>query len=340
MAVEYKDYYAVLGVPKTASEDEIRKAFRKLARKYHPDVSKSPEAEAKFKEINEAYEVLSDPEKRRKYDEVGADWRNYEAYQRARQARGRGAGSSAGAGPFGGAPFGAYSTGPTAGTYQYHSVSPEHLEEMFGTSAPFSDFFESLFGNMGYAETAEAAQRGRRRATGAPARGQDVEATMQVPLSAAYTGATEVIQFTTPSGPRRLEVKIPAGVADGQVIRLAGQGEPGPAGNGDLLLRIQVLPDRHFERNGLDLRTRVETPLVTCMLGGEVAVPLPNGKRVMLKIPVGTQNGRVFRLRDKGMPALRGEQRGSLYAEVAVHLPTKLTDEQKRAFEAFAKTLE
>ena len=334
MAVEYKDYYALLGVPKTASEDEIRKSFRKLARKYHPDVNKNPEAEAKFKEINEAYEVLSDPEKRRRYDEVGANRAAYEAYAR-RQRAGAGAGAGAAGAPFEG--YGGY--GPTPGTYQYHSVSPEHLEEMFGNSSPFSSFFESLFGNMAYAEEAEAAQRGRRRTRGAPQRGQDVEARIQVPLSAAYSGATEVLQIQGPSGSRRIEVKIPAGVSDGQVIRLAGQGEPGPAGNGDLLLDVQVIPERGFERQGLDLRTRVETPLATAMLGGEVPVPLPNGKRVMLKIPPETQNGRVFRLREKGMPAIRGGQRGSLYAEAVVHLPLPLTDAQRKAFQAFADTL-
>ncbi|MFI5273014.1 MAG: DnaJ C-terminal domain-containing protein [Ktedonobacterales bacterium] len=332
MAVEYKDYYATLGVSKNANEDDIRKAFRKLARKYHPDVNKNPEAEAKFKEVNEAYEVLSDPEKRRKYDEVGADWKNYEAHQRARQ-------------PSAGAPFGGATNGPTPGTYSYHSVSPEHLEEMFGDSAPFSSFFESLFGNMGYAEQAEsAARRGRRPRAGAqrggPQRGQDVEARVEVPLSVAYGGATEVLQMQLPSGPRRLEVKIPAGVANGQVIRLAGQGVPGPAGNnGDLLLEVHVAPESGYERNGLDLHTRVETPLVTAMLGGEVPVSLPNGKRLMLKIPPGTQNGRVFRLREKGMPALRSGQRGNLYAEIAVHLPANLTDAQRAAFRAFADTL-
>ncbi|HKS70528.1 MAG TPA: J domain-containing protein [Ktedonobacterales bacterium] len=334
MAVEYKDYYAILGVPKTASEDDIRKAFRKLARKYHPDVNKNPEAEAKFKEINEAYEVLSDPEKRRHYDEVGANRGAYEAYAR-RQRAGAGAGAGAG-GPFGG--YGGY--GPTPGTYQYHSVSPEHLEEMFGSSSPFSSFFESLFGNMAYAEEAETAQRTRRRARGAPQRGQDVEARIQVPFSAAYSGATEVLQIQGPSGTRRLEIKVPAGVADGQVIRLAGQGEPGPAGNGDLLLEVHVTPDPRFERQGLDLRTRVETPLVTAMLGGEVPVALPSGKRVMLKIPPETQNGRVFRLRDQGMPSVRaGGPRGSLYAEVAVHLPLPLSDAQREAFQTFADTL-
>jgi DnaJ-class molecular chaperone len=330
MAVEYKDYYAILGVPKTASEDEIRKKFRKLARQYHPDVNKSPDAEAKFKEINEAYEVLSDPEKRRRYDEVGANRGAYEAYARAQRG---------GAGPGAGAPFGGY--GPTPGTYQYHSVSPEHLEEMFGSSSPFSSFFESLFGNMAYAEEAEAAQRGRRRTRAAPQRGQDVEAVIQVPLAVAYSGATEVLQIQGRDGPRRLEMKIPPGVASGQVIRLAGQGEPGPAGNGDLLLEVRVMPDPRFERQGQDLRTRVEMPLVTAMLGGEVAVPLPDGKRVVLKIPPETQNGRVFRLRDKGMPAIRaGGQRGNLYASVVVHLPLPLTDAQRAAFQAFADTLQ
>ncbi len=149
-----------------------------------------------------------------------------------------------------------------------------------------------------------------------------------------------MLQFQSPDGQtKRLEVKIPAGIADGQTIRLAGQGAPGPAGPGDLLVRVRIVPDPRFERQGVDLRERIEVPLTVALLGGEAAVPLPNGKRVMLTIPTGTQNGKVFRLRGKGMPRLNTSERGNLYAEVWVQLPTHLTPEQRAAFEAFARML-
>lgn len=330
MAVEYKDYYAILGVDRTASEDDIRKAFRKLARKYHPDVNpNNPEAEAKFKEINEAYEVLSDPKKREKYNELGAHWRDYEQWQRA-----GGQGAPAGARGYAGGPY---------QQYEYHSFDPEHLEDLFGTQSPFSDFFYTFFeGGPVNFQQGPAQTRARRPAQRAPRRGANWEAHVEVPLSAAYDGATERLEFQTPEGThKRLEVKIPAGIEDGKVIRLAGQGGEGPAGRGDLLVRVHILPHPPFERQGADLRTRIEVPLTVAVLGGEAPVPLPNGKRVMLTIPAETQSGRVFRLRGKGMPRLNHpEERGSLYAEVLVRLPTHLTPQQREAFEAFARSLE
>jgi curved DNA-binding protein len=336
MAVEYKDYYATLGVKRDSSQDEVRKAYRKLARQYHPDVNPDNKAaEEKFKEVNEAYEVLSDPEKRKKYDELGAHWKEYEQWQRA---GGRGEppfgaqGAYAGAGPFGG-----------GGQYQYYSVNPEHLEDILGGESPFSDFFTQFFGG-GLGGMAGAGVRGGpggRVRTARPRRGQNYEATLDIPLADTYDGATRVLQFQGTDGqPKRLEVKIPAGIADGQTIRLAGQGAPGPAGSGDLLVHVRILPDPRFERQGVDLRERIEVPLTVAMLGGEAPVPLPNGKRVMLTIPAGTQNGKVFRLRGKGMPRVNTTERGNLYAEVSVQLPTQLTPEQKSAFEVFAKTLE
>jgi curved DNA-binding protein len=345
MAVEYKDYYATLGVKRDASQDAIRKAYRKLARQYHPDVNPNNKgAEEKFKEVNEAYEVLSDPEKRKKYDELGAHWKDYEQWQRA---GGRGEPPFGAQGPFAGGRAGA------GGQYQTYSVNPEHLEEIFGGQSPFSDFFTQFFGGgvgaapgmggmggMGGVGGMPGAERRGRARTARPQKGESYEASLEIPLADAYDGATRVLQFQGPEGqPKRLEVKIPAGIADGQTIRLAGQGAPGPAGNGDLLVHVHILPDARFERQGVDLRERIEVPLTVAVLGGEAPVPLPDGKRVLLTVPAGTQNGKVFRLRGKGMPRVGTSERGNLYAEVSVHLPTALTPEQTAAFEAFARTL-
>lgn len=317
MAVDYKDYYKVLGVDKNATQKDIQKAYRKLARQYHPDVNPGDtSAEEKFKEINEANEVLSDPEKRKQYDELG----NY--YQQYGQWPG-----ATGAGQAGG------------GRTQYRSMSEEDLNDLFGGASPFSDFFETYFGSG-----MPGATRGRARATGRRAyepETQDSEAEMNVTLAEAYRGGTRVLELTEPDGnARRLEVKIPAGVNDGARIRIAGQGIPGASGRGDLYLHVHVLPDTQFTREGTTLHTRVDAPLTTVMLGGEVLVPTPDGRRLALRIPEGTANGRSFRLRGQGMPAVgQPDKRGDLYADVNVVLPTHLTAEQRRLFEAFARSM-
>src|SRR5947209_3742309 len=326
MAVDYKDYYKILGVSKDASEKEIRQAYRKLARKYHPDVNPDDKAaEERFKEINEANEVLSDPEKRKKYDEMSNYYQQYGRWP----------------GDFGTGPTGAGS-GFEGGRYQYRTVNEEDLRDIFGDQSPFSDFFETYFGSdfsqgtTGRGRTGTA--RGRRqRATP----GQDVESTVEVTLAEAYMGTTRVFELTEPDGgTRRLEVKIPAGVDNGSRIRIAGQGIQGTAGRGDLYLIVQMVPDPRFTRDGNNLRTKVEVPLTIAMLGGEVAVPTPDGRRLMLRIPPGTSSGKAIRLRGQGMPHLgQSDKRGDLYSEVTVTLPTHLTDEQRRLFEAFARSI-
>lgn len=320
MAVDYKDYYKILGVDKNASQKDIEKAFRKLARKYHPDVNPGDTAaEEKFKEINEAKEVLSDPEKRREYDEISSYYQQYGQWPGRTGARGDGrrAGQRA----------------------QYRTMSEEDLNDLFGGASPFSDFFESFFGSG-----ASGATRGRARTAGqapggayAPER-QDVESDADVTLAEAYQGATRILSLTEPDGStRRLEVKIPPGVDEGSRIRIAGQGPQG----GDLYLRVHMAPDSRFTREGTTLRTRVDVPLATAILGGEVQVPTPDGRRLMLRIPEGTQNGRSFRLRGQGMPVLgQPDKRGDLYAEVNVVLPTRLNADQRRLFEAFARSLD
>ena len=326
MAVDYKDYYNILGVSKNASEKEIRQAYRKLARTYHPDVNPGDKvAEEKFKEINEANEVLSDPEKRKKYDEMSQYYQQY----------GRWPGASAGSAPGAEDGFG-------DGRYQYYTMNEEDLNDLFGGASPFSDFFETYFGSgIGGATAGRTTGRTTGRTRQRARVGQDIESQVEVTLAEAYTGAARVFELTEPDGgTRRLEVKIPAGVDEGSRIRIAGQGGQGSAGRGDLYLRAHMLPDPRFTRDGTTLHTTVEVPLAVAMLGGEARVTMPDGRGLMLRIPPETQNGRSFRLRGKGMPQIgKPDQRGDLYADVSVVLPTHLTDEQRRLFEAFARSV-
>ncbi len=319
-SVDYKDYYKILGVDKKATEKEIRQAYRKLARKYHPDVNPGDKsAEEKFKEINEANEVLSDPEKRKKYDELSTYYQQY------------GQMPGAGAGPMG---------GDGGIRYEYRTVNPEDLNDLFGGQSPFSDFFETFFGSS------FAGQPDMRTRTGGPGsqraiRGQDIESSVEVTLAEAYQGVTRVFELTDMDGSsKRIEVKIPAGVDEGSRIRIAGQGGQGTAGRGDLYLRIHILPDPRFTRSGTLLHTTVEVPLATAMLGGEVRVTTPDGRGLLLRIPPETPNGKSFRLRRQGMPQLgQPDKRGDLYADVSIVLPTHLNDEQRSLFEAFARSI-
>jgi curved DNA-binding protein len=323
--MEFQDYYALLGVPKTASQKEIRSAYRKLARQFHPDVNPgNAEAEAKFKRINEAYEVLSDPEQRKKYDELGSRWKEYESYQRAAAAGGQQQ-------PFDWSNF-ASQGAPGGGRHEYRTVSPEDMQDLFGDDQPFSDFFGTFFGG--------GAQSGGRRPP-RPRAGADLEYPLQVSLAEAYKGSTRTLELPQPDGQtRRLEVKIPPGVTDGSRIRVAGQGSPGRSGGraGDLYLVVSVLPDPRFERQGDDLRTRVSAPLATLILGGEVHVPTPDGRRLALRIPAGTQDGKQFRLRGQGMPRLgQPNQRGDLQAEVHARVPEHVSDRQRQLLEEFVR---
>jgi curved DNA-binding protein len=322
--VEFQDYYGLLGVPKTASAKEIRSAYRKLARKYHPDVNPGkPDAEAKFKQINEAYEVLSDPEKRKKYDQLGARWKEYEAWQRAKgQAQGQ---------PFDWGEF-ASQSGPGGARYQHRSVTPEELQDLFGEEPIFSDFFETFFGS----DAAGGDGQARR-----PRRGNDLEYVVEVTLAEAYRGATRQLEVPQAGDQtRRLEVKIPPGVDTGSRVRIAGQGAPGRSGGspGDLYLVIVVRPDPRFERHGEELRTQVAGPLATLLLGGEVRVPTPDGRNLALKIPPETQDGRVFRLTGQGMPRLsQPGTRGDLHVAVHARLPERLTARQRELLQEFAR---
>jgi curved DNA-binding protein len=320
--MEFKDYYATLGVPKTASEADIKRAFRKLAREHHPDLNPSNKsAEARFKEINEANEVLSNPESRRKYDELGSNWRAYEQAERA-----------GGSGPSNDGPF---SAGP--GGARYRTMTPDEMEAMFGDQDPFSDFFHRFFG--GSAEPGAATPR--RGRSGQPRRGADFESPVDLTLEEAFAGATRRLRLDGEGRKARtVEVRIPAGVTDGARVRVAGEGEAVPKGgsNGDLFLRIHLEPHPRFVREGADLRTRVPVPVTTAVLGGEVPITTLTGSTLRLKIPPLTTAGRTLRLRGQGMPTVgTKETRGDLYATVEIALPTTLTDEVRSHYEALRK---
>lgn len=310
MAAQFRDYYETLGVPKSASADDIKSSFRKLARKHHPDLAKDKKAaEEKFKEINEAYEVLSDPDKRKKYDEYGANW----------QHAGNGfQGSPGGARGAGGGGFAGFSGGAGDGS-DFH----------FGGTG-YSDFFEQFFGT----------RRGRGYGGGVdfeeeiPQRGRDVEADILVTLDEVLNGATRQISFRKGNSPevQTYTVKIPKGVRAGQRIRLAGQGGSGGARGeaGDLYLRVKLQqhPDYRFEET--DIYHEADVAPWQAVLGCELTIPTPDG-RAKLKIPAGTQNGRKFRIPGRGLPGKSG--RGDFYAVVEIAIPESVTLEQKELWE-------
>ena len=328
--MEFKDYYATLGVPKTASAKEVKQAFRKMARKYHPDVNPGDKsAEARFKEINEAYEVVGDAEKRKKYDELGSNWKMYEQAQRA--------GGGAGAGGFDPSQWNA-NFGGGGGQGSYRTMTPEEMRDLFGNEDPFSDFFHAFFSG------GEPQMRGRGGRAGSrtsrPRQGRDVEHPLDLSLEDAYRGATRRLSLERDGHSKNVDVRIPAGVGEGSRVRVSGEGEQGSGGatSGDLYLRIHMTPDSRFERKGQDLHTKVRVPVTTAVLGGEAEVANPGGRPIRLRIPSGTQNGQVFRLKGKGMPFVgKPNEFGDLYATVEAELPRQLTPEERTHYEALAK---
>jgi len=316
--MDYKDYYQTLGVSKNASKEDIKKAYRKMARQHHPDLNQGDKkAEEKFKEVNEAYEVLSDPSKREKYDKFGASWQQYE--------RTGGRPEDFDWGQWGGRP---------GGQPQTRTLTPEELQQMMGQGfgggmGGFSDFFETLFGGAG---GRPGGGRQRSQASQRPQHGRDLEQAVQISLEDAWRGTTLNLQW---EGGRQIEAKIPAGVKSGSKIRLSGQGGGGAMGGGagDLYLKIEVQAHPMFTRDGDDLRVNVPVDLFTMILGGKVNVPTLE-RPVELTIPPETANGKVFRLRGLGMPNLKDpKEHGNLYAAVQVQLPNKLSQEEKNLFE-------
>lgn len=326
--MRFQDYYKTLGVGRAADSDQIRTAYRDLARKLHPDVNKNRDAEERFKQVNEAYQVLSDPEKRTRYDRFGADWERYQTTSNGAQSD-----------------FSQWFSGA-----QRDSGQTQREYRSAGNEG-FSDFFETMFGSQ------PSTQRRRRPAR----RGNDHEYPVQIGFREAFTGTTRVFETQVPapcgecggsglsdgdlcitcggSGTiqtrSKLEVTIPPGIREGQRVRVAGKGSPGSGGGaaGDIYLKVQVRPDPKFSLEHTDVRTDVDVPLYTALLGGEVVVTTLTGK-VALAIPPETQNGRVFRLRGQGWPTgANAEERGDLLARVQVAIPQDLSEDERAAFE-------
>ena len=304
--MDYKDYYQVLGIAKNASEKEIKQAFRKLARKHHPDVNPGDRgAEQKFKEINEAHEVLSDPEKRRKYDQLGANWKQYEQYARGPSPSG-----------FGG--FRVDFGGPGGG------------------GGGFSDFFKTFFGGgidlddlfgqpSGGGFRSGRRERSARGFGAAPEAARDVSAVVEVSLEEAHQGTTRRLSVEGSPGAESFEVRIPAGVKEGSKVRVSGKGEKSLGGNaGDLYLEVKVKPHPLYRREGDDLYVDVPVTFAEATLGAEIEVPTLSG-RARIRVPAGSQTGRLMRLKGKGMPRLKGaEPPGDLFAKLVVVVPKEL----------------
>jgi curved DNA-binding protein len=305
MSVTYKDYYKILGVERGAGTDEISKAFKKLARKYHPDLNPGDKrAEEKFKELNEAHEVLKDPEKRRKYDQLGADWQHGQHFQ-------------------GGEPG-------------FENVHFTFNGKSFDGSG-FSDFFETMFGGAG--------QGGQNTRFGPdpfggfsarPRHGRNVEAELSLTLEDVMRGGKRSVTLKTPQGPRTLEVTVPAGIRQGAKLRLAGQGDPAPGGvAGDLLLRVRYLPHPNFAVDGQNLRCDVWIAPWEAVLGAKTTISTLEGE-VNLTIAPGSSSGRTYRLRGKGMGA--GEKRGDLLIRVMIAVPTELSDAERELWQKLAES--
>ncbi len=315
--MNYKDYYKILGVPRKASQDEIKKAYRKLVAKHHPDVNQGNEkAEARFKEVQEAYEVLKDPEKRKLYDQAGANWKQYQQ------------------------------AGGNAENFDWSQYARQHGErtryttsedfnDIFGSGGGgFSDFFETLFGRF------SGGGAGKRSPFGTgytpPQRaGRDLEANLEVTLQEAFSGSSRAFSVNG----EQVRVKIPAGISDGKRLKLKGKGGPGPGNQprGDLYLRIVIKPDDRFERRGDDLYTDVSVDLYTMILGGMVHVPTLSGN-IKLNVPENTQSDKLMRLKGQGMPKLgHPDSRGDLYVRLKVQLPSRLTTREKELFRELAK---
>lgn len=298
--MEFVDYYKILGVEKSASEEEIKKAYRKLARQYHPDLNpNNKDAQKKFQQINEANEVLSDPEKRKKYDQYGKDWKYADQFEHNRNSQGSGYNS----------------TGGTRGQDYGESFGAEDFGD-------FSEFFNSMFGGSA------------RQGTRAAYKGQDYHAELHLNLRDAATTHQQTLTINN----KNVRITIPAGVADEQQIKLKGYGAPGPNGGpaGDLYITFKLKDDPQFKRLGNDLYTTAAVDLYTAVLGGETTAETLEGK-IKLKVAAGTQNGSKVRVKGKGYPFYKQEgQKGDLYVTFQVTIPTSLTEKEKELFTQLA----
>ena len=327
-----RDYYEVLGVNKSATDAEIKKAYRKLAKKYHPDMNKdNPKAEELFKEVTEAYEVLSDKEKRKLYDQFGhAAFDEGAGQGGAYGAGGQGFGSGAGGfGGFGGQGFRGGFSGGGGGNFHFNGNSGDGYQEYYYTGDNLDDIFDGFFGGS---------RKGRSRSKD----GEDVLAKVEVSFEEAALGADKVIRFRAPDGSEQsLQVHIPAGIDSGQKIRLKGKGMPGQNGGGagSLLLEVTVQSKPGFERKGMDIYTTVEIPFETAVLGGETIVPTLSG-RVSCKIKEGTQSGTKIRLKGKGIVSMKNpSQKGDEYAVIQIRVPRNLSADAKQKLQEYAKAV-
>lgn len=313
--MEYRDYYKILGVPRTATQKEIQAAYRKLARKMHPDVNKAADAEAKFKAVNEAYEVLKDPKKRQQYDALGSNWRDGQSYAPS-------------GGDNGGWQNVRFDFGDAGGGFDF-----------FGADSQFSDFFQSLFGRGG--------PRGRGASgPGWAMKGQDQEYELELTLEEVYHHGTKTLRLQRISQDangrpvnedREINVKIPAGVLDGSRIRIAGQGSPGVGGGpaGDLYFKVRIAPNSRFSVDGYDLSAPLKVSPWEAALGARVEMPTL-AETVRLTIPPGVQSGHKLRLRGKGLPG-KDHTHGDLYAVIQIVVPRQLTDHERDLFEQLAR---
>lgn len=308
----YIDYYKILGVDKTATQDDIKKAFRKLARQYHPDLNPNDaNAKEKFQAINEANEVLSDPEKRKKYDEYGENWKHADEFEAQRKAYQNQQGGGGGDGEYW------YSTDGT----HFSGFGGEGMHGFGGNGSGFSDFFEELFGHRG-----AGAGRGAHGAF----KGQDIQGELQLTLREAATTHKQTFSVNG----ENLRITVPAGIANGQIIKLKGHGGKGVNGgpDGDLYITFNIADDPVFRRKDNDLYTDVNIDLYTAVLGGEVTVNTLDGQ-VKLKVRPGTQNDAKARLKGKGFPVYKQDGTyGDLIVTYHVTIPTTLTDKQKDLF--------
>ena len=299
--MKYQDYYKVLGVERSAPQEELAKAYRKLVRKYHPDVSKEPNAEEKFKQINEAYEVLKDPEKRKRYDKLGKDWKHGQDFR------------------------------PPPG-YQYQRrVRDFNMEDMFGAEggADFSDFFRQFFGFGRSAGGPGTVSR----------KGRDLQAQVFLSVEEACTGVQRELALQDPrtGNKKSIAVNVPPGVTDGSKVRLAGQGGPGMEGGsaGDLFLLVKLNPHPYFKVRNRDVYLDLPVTLTEAALGAQVTIPVPDGSRQQVKIPPCTSSGTKLRFRGKGLPSPKGNP-GNLFAVVKIELPDKLSVEQQKLLKSFS----
>jgi curved DNA-binding protein len=314
--VEYKDYYKVLGVSKDATDKQVKQAYRKLARKYHPDINPGDRgAEVRFKEINEAYEVLSDQEKRSKYDQLGANWKQYERV--AREQPGGFPGFEGFRVDFGGP--GNEQGGGFSDFFKTFFGAGLDLDELLGRSR--GGGFRGGFGG-----------RTRGGFPSAPVQGRDISAHLEITLEESYQGSRKRLSLQTnpATAPQQIEVKIPAGVRDGSKIRVAGKGEASPEGGttGDLYLEIKLTPHKLYQRDGDDLYVDVPVTVTEAALGAEIEVPTLSGK-ARIKVPPGSQSSRLMRLRGKGMPHLKGSGHGDLFVKLQVVTPTQISERER-----------